>query len=125
MCDGVVSKDPFLLVYCSDKYITQKMCDEAVDYSLATLKLILDWFVTNKMIKELFTVLYASESILYLNEDSGIVIISVMKWVFLIRIMILLILIIILINMILIPLFMSDFWLSILNLKKAKHSKKS
>ena len=27
------------------------MCDEAVDDSLATLKLVLDWFVTSKMIK--------------------------------------------------------------------------
>ena len=40
MCDRVVSEDPFLLVYHLDKYITQKMCDEAVDDSLATLKLI-------------------------------------------------------------------------------------
>ena len=30
------------------------MCDEAVDSSLAALKLIPDWFVTSKMIKELF-----------------------------------------------------------------------
>ena len=30
------------------------MCDEAVDDSLATLKLVLDWFVTSKMIKRLY-----------------------------------------------------------------------
>ena len=30
------------------------MCDEAVDDSLATLKLVLDWFVTSKMIKKLY-----------------------------------------------------------------------
>ena len=47
------------------------MCDEAVDDSLAALKLILDWFVTSQMIKELYTVLYADENILYFNEDSG------------------------------------------------------
>ena len=34
MCDIVVSKD------CPDKYKTQKMCDEAVDYCLAVLKLV-------------------------------------------------------------------------------------
>ena len=39
-----------------DRYITQKMCGEAVD-SLATLKLTPDWFVTSKMIKKPFTAL--------------------------------------------------------------------
>ena len=53
----VATEDPFLIVYCLDKYVTQKMCDEAVDGSLATLKLITDCFVTNKMIKKLFTAL--------------------------------------------------------------------
>ena len=47
------------------------MCDEAVDDSLVALKLISDWFVTSKMIKKLFTALYADENILYCNEDSG------------------------------------------------------
>ena len=58
MCGRVVSEDPFLIAYCPDKYITQKMCDEAIDHFLATLKLDLDWFVTSKMIKKLFTALY-------------------------------------------------------------------
>ena len=61
----------FLIVYCPDKYKTQKICDKAVDDSLATLKLIPDWFVTRKMIQKLYTDLYADESILYFNEDSG------------------------------------------------------
>ena len=46
----------FLIVYSPDKHITQKMCDEAVDDSLATVKLIPDWFVTST-IKKLFTAL--------------------------------------------------------------------
>ena len=50
--------------------IAQETCAEAFDDS-AALKLIPDWFVTNKMIKILFTALYADESILYINEDSG------------------------------------------------------
>ena len=33
------------------------MCDKAVDNCLATLKLIPDWFVSIKVIKELFTAL--------------------------------------------------------------------
>ena len=36
----------------------QKMCDEAVDDFLATLKLIPYWFITGKVIKKLFTALY-------------------------------------------------------------------
>ena len=35
------------------------MCDEAIDDPLATLKLTPDWFVTSKMIKQLFTALHA------------------------------------------------------------------
>ena len=57
----VVSEDPFLIVHSPDKYITQRMCDKAVDDSLAALKLIPDWFVTSKMIKKLYTVLYADK----------------------------------------------------------------
>ena len=51
MDDRVVSEDPYLTVYCPNKYITQEMCNEAVDYSLVTLKLIRGWFGTSKMIK--------------------------------------------------------------------------
>ena len=47
------------------------MCDEAVDDSIASLKLIPDRFITSKMIKKLFTSLYAYEFILFFNEDSG------------------------------------------------------
>ena len=71
MFDKVVSADSFLIVYCPDKYKTQGICDEAVDSPLAALKLIPDWFVTSKMIKELCAALYADENILYFNEDSG------------------------------------------------------
>ena len=31
ICEIVVSLYPFLIVYCPDNYITQKLCDEAVD----------------------------------------------------------------------------------------------
>ena len=65
--DRVVSEDLFLIMYCTDKYITQKIVDD----SLAALKLIPDWFVTSKMVKKLFTALYADENILYFDEDFG------------------------------------------------------
>ena len=52
------------------------MCDKAVDDCLAPLKLVLDWFLTSKMITILFTALYADESILQFNEDSNNVVFS-------------------------------------------------
>ena len=73
MFDRVLSEDPFLIAYCLDKYKTQRMCDED---SLAALKFIPDWFVTGKMIKELYTALYRDENILYFNKDSGNIIFS-------------------------------------------------
>ena len=45
-------KDPFMLIYCPDRYKTQKMCDKAVDDCLAAVKFIPDWFVTSKMLKK-------------------------------------------------------------------------
>ena len=47
------------------------MCDKAVDDCLAALKSVPDWFVTNKVIRILFTALYVDENILYFNEVSG------------------------------------------------------
>ena len=70
MCERVVSEDSFLVVYCPDKYKTQRMCDEAVDGSLAALKLIPDWFVTSKIIEKLYIALYADKNVLYCDEDS-------------------------------------------------------
>ena len=47
------------------------MCNEAFDDSLVASKLILDWFVTSKMIKKLYTALYADDVLLFFDEDSG------------------------------------------------------
>ena len=43
------------------------MCDEAVNDSLAALKLIPDCFVTNTMIKRYLTALYGDKNILYFD----------------------------------------------------------
>ena len=51
--------------------MTQCMGDEAVDDPLVTLKLIPDWFVTSKMVKKLYTVLYAVDALLFSDEASG------------------------------------------------------
>ena len=47
------------------------MYDEAIADSLASLKLITDWFVTSKMIKKLYTALHAIDNIIYFNWNSG------------------------------------------------------
>ena len=51
------------------------MWDEAVDDSLAALKVISDWFVTSKTIKKLYT-LCSDENILHFNENSRNVVFS-------------------------------------------------
>ena len=84
ICYKVLSEDPFLVLYCPDKYEIQGMCDEAVDDSITILKPVSDWFVTYNMIKKLYTTFYADENILYFNEDLVILYFLVMKWVFLI-----------------------------------------
>ena len=38
----------FLIIHCSDKYKTQRLCDKAADDTLAALKLIPDCLVTKK-----------------------------------------------------------------------------
>ena len=38
----IVSEDPFFKQYCSNRYKTQRMCDEAIDDSLAASKFITD-----------------------------------------------------------------------------------
>ena len=47
------------------------MHDEAVDDSLAALKLIPELFATSKMIKKLCTALYVDDGLLFFDEDSG------------------------------------------------------
>ena len=46
-----LSEDAFMLVYFPDRYKTQRMCNEAVDDYLATLKLTPDSFVTSMIQK--------------------------------------------------------------------------
>ena len=50
------------------------------DDFVSTLKFVPDWFVTSKMIKKLFTVLYTDDNILFLINIPHF---FVTKWVFL------------------------------------------
>ena len=70
MCETIVSEDPSLTAYCTEKYKTQRMFDEAVNNCLAALKRVPDWFVPSELIKKPFTALYAEEKILQFNEGS-------------------------------------------------------
>ena len=92
------------------------MCDEAFDDSLAALKLVPDWFVTSKAIKRVFAALYADENILYLNEDFANVVFSCNEMGILNIDLNNINLDTILMKMILILLFISDFWLGLLKL---------
>ena len=69
MHDAVASEDPLSIIYCPDKYKSQRMCAEAVDDCLAVLKLVPDWFVTSKMLENLGNTLQVNDDILFYNED--------------------------------------------------------
>ena len=69
MGDRFVYEDPFMLIYCPDRYKTQKTCKEAVNDCLGALKFIPDWFVTSKMIEKFHDALLANDDILFFNED--------------------------------------------------------
>ena len=61
----------------------QQMCNKAVDDFLPALKFVPHRFVTSKMIKKVFTILYVDDNnILNFNEDSADANFLVMKWVF-------------------------------------------
>ena len=49
MCYSVISEDLCMILYCPDKYKTQRMYDEAVYDCLS----IADWVVTSKMLEKL------------------------------------------------------------------------
>ena len=94
------------------KYVTQKMCDKTVDISLGILKIIPNWFVTKKWLKNsllLFTQIKG-----YLRYKTILMKILAMLY---------LNVVIILMKMILILIFWSDFRLGILNLKNLRHLK--
>ena len=100
------------------------MCDEPVNDLLVALKLIPEQFVTGKMNKKVYNAFDADDAYSFLINIQVMSRFAVMKWVILVQILIILILIIILIKMILVLLFSSDFWLGLVNLKRAKHLRK-
>ena len=59
MCEKKsVSKESFVLKLYLIKYQSHKMCEEVVNAHLPLLKFVHDWFVTNKMLKNLDNVVF-------------------------------------------------------------------
>ena len=71
-------------VYCPDKYKTQRICDEAIDHSLAALKLFLIGLLQVKWLKNV--ILFCTHMMVYpfLIKTMVISYFFVMKWLFLV-----------------------------------------
>ena len=115
-----------MLIYCPDRYKTQKMCKEAVDDCLGALKFISNWFIINKMIERFHDALRANDDILFFNKDFH-------KVTFFANQVDILAVDLDKINLDddnsfdeddPILLFMSDFWLGIVHLKNSNHLEK-
>ena len=61
MSDKLVSKDPFVLKHCHDKYKTEEMCDKAIDLCIPALKFVPAWFVTSKTIENLESAVFCND----------------------------------------------------------------
>ena len=64
---------PFVFDYTPDQYKIHKMCDEAVDYYLLTLKFAPDWLVTNRMLEKLDNFVFSSDAIIFNHVDYNII----------------------------------------------------
>ena len=73
MCGKVVSEDPIMLKYFFDRYQTQTMFNNAVDFSLLALKFVPDWFVTSKMIEKPDSAVFSNGNIVFRDLDSDFV----------------------------------------------------
>ena len=51
MCIKAVEVGPWLLEYVPDHFKTQEMCDTAVRDDFFSLRQLLDWFVTQQLVK--------------------------------------------------------------------------
>ena len=73
MCDIAIVTCPFVFEYTPDQYKIHKMCDEAVDYYLLTLKFAPDWLVTNRMLEKLDNFVFSSDGIIFNHVDYNII----------------------------------------------------
>ena len=113
--DKVVSKEPFILKYCLDR------CDKAVDAFLPTLKIVLDWFVTNKTLEKLDDAIFSNYDIVFVNEGSDNVILTM---VLILHTLVILTLMMITLMMMWDLLFMLNLWLGVIDINKTRNAKK-
>ena len=101
------------------------MCDKTVDACLRALKLVPDWFVSNKMLEKLDDVVFSNDDIVFVNENSDNVKFLVMIWpLTLYTLIILLLMMIILMMMFLKLLSVLYFWFSAIYTNNARHNQK-
>ena len=126
MSDEVVSNNPFMLKNCLDRYETKKLCDKTVHDCLPTFKFVHCWFAASKMFEQLCDALFTNDGIAFFDEDFGSATFFANKMgLFLEQILIILTLMLLIFMKIIMKLsFVSDFWLSIINLNNEKHFKK-
>ena len=60
-----------MLKYYFDRHKNQQMCGKAVQTFLPALKLVSDWFDTNKMLKIIAGVVLSSDDIVFVKKDSN------------------------------------------------------
>ena len=70
LSDKLVSKAPFMLKHCLDKYKTEEMCDKAVDLCIPALKFAPAWFVTSKTVENLVSAVFCNDYTILGNLDS-------------------------------------------------------
>ena len=63
MRDKIVSTEPIMLKYYSDRYETQEACDKAVVACLATLTLVPDSHFTSEILEKLDNVVFSNADI--------------------------------------------------------------
>ena len=73
MCGKVVSEDPIMLKYFFDRYQTQTMFNNVVDFSLLELKFVPAWFVTSKIIEKPDSAVFSDGNIVFGDLDSDFV----------------------------------------------------
>ena len=69
MCDRIVSEDPFILIFRSDRYKTPKFCDKAFDGCLAAIKFFYYFMVTSKMLEKCHDALLSNDDILFFYDN--------------------------------------------------------
>ena len=73
MCGKVVSEDPIMLKYFFDRYQTQTMFNNVVDFCLLELKFVPAWFVTSKIIEKPDSAVFSDGNIVFGDLDSDFV----------------------------------------------------